>query len=279
MNKLRIGLTLFVLLLAHVGIAQQDSLYTDTVIVVKDPIIVKKQVIAPDIKVSPAPTKNPWGLEAFFTYGKPIHISSSDSVKLSPVSSLNVGILLTRKLGNWELGTGILLSSNSFNYQKSKTESYSYAKDSTYNKVLTQYTQLYHGVDSTTYIFQKRDTVLTKHQSKTTTSTGNNSYSYLQIPISIGYRLNLWQHKLFLIPRVQFITGIRVKYDDGSFETPQPIVLSYAAQLNIMYAITARINVLLKANWQSNITKVYSYEPQSQNWENIGLGIGFGINF
>ncbi|MBY0425110.1 MAG: hypothetical protein K2Q22_05690, partial [Cytophagales bacterium] len=209
-----------------------------------------------------------------FIGGKPF-LTSSNSTQVTSNLLYTGGLLLTRNIKNFELGIGISWFKGSFNYKSSNTASSISNLDSTYTVLLDSYIQNIGGKDTTVYITEERDTSFTRTSYITTHHSGNPSYTYIQIPIGVGYKFNLWKDKLHLIPRVQFIYGICTHAITDGYDSPGTSTLSYTAQLNFSYALTSYLSVLAKGQWES-----YFIQPfPSQTFQSFTYGAGIVVHF
>lgn len=274
MKKIRVILLLSVCVLARVVNAQEETEKADTVIITKDPVILRKQVIANPAPTEPIKTQKKWSLEAFFLTGKPILVSTN-STQLTPYFFHNCGLLLNRHSKNFELGIGVHLVKSSFQYQKTNTYTNVITYDSSYTALLDSYIQNIGGRDTTIYITEQRDTSITKTTSTTSIQTGNPSFTYINIPVTIGYKINIWKERLYVIPRAQFMYGILVQSSLEGYDSPKTSTFGYAAQLNLMYTFAQRYSILGKAQWQSNVTSPYP----SVNMHSLTYGMGLAVHF
>lgn len=274
MNKLKIILILSFGVLARIAYAQEETEKADTVIIIKEPVILRKQVIASPAPIEPIKNQKKWGIEAFFLTGKPI-LTSSNNTQLTSNFLYNGGLLLTRNIKNFEIGFEVNLIKGSFQYQRSNISTNILKYDSSYTALLDSYIQNIGGKDTTVYITEQRDTTLTKTNYTTSSQTGNPSFTYIQIPISIGYKINIWKERLYVIPRIQFIYGVLVQSLQDGYDSPQNSTYSYTAQMNLMYTFAQRFSIIGKAQWQSNFTSTYP----SLTMQNLTYGVGLAVHF
>ncbi|MBC7391397.1 MAG: hypothetical protein H7329_19510 [Opitutaceae bacterium] len=272
----------FSLLYTSTCFAQQDSVYTDTVIIVKDPHIIKRQVLAAD-PTNPVyniiDTSLKWTLESFFLAGKSDFGKLADGLTVIKGNSLNAGILLTRNFKTFELGLGIGISSNSFSSTFIKQTGYFTNRDSSYIKVLDSYVQTVDGKDSTFYITEPADTTIRSYSTVFTQHESKNSFSYLEIPISLGYRINLYRNRLNLIPKAQFIWAGLLNHTGENLGKPKKTILKYGFQLNLSYDIIKHLSVSGKVQLQETLTEIYPDVPESQKWSTVQYGLGMAIKF
>lgn len=268
-----------ILLSASSCFAQQDSVYTDTVIVKKDPHIIKKQVLVTDPVYIKTDSSLKWSLECFFMTGKSDFGKLMEGLTVTRGKSLNAGIFLTRNFHHFELGLGVGISANSFSSTFMKQTDYFSIRDSSYTKVLDSYVQTVNGKDSTIYVTEPADTIINSYSTVITQNESKNSFSYLEIPISLGYRINLYKNRLNLIPRVQFILGGLLNHTGQNLGTPQKSIFKYGFQLNLSYDILKHVSLNGKVQWQETLSEIYPEVQKSKVWTTVQYGIGLAIKF
>jgi hypothetical protein len=258
--------------------AQQDSLYTDTVIVVKDPHIITKQVVIQPTKDT-SQNKNHWQIEAFYLEGNVSVSPKITTTSLNNFSTQLFGLQVYRAFRSLEIGVGVGMLNTQFQQQTSKQETDYFRKDSSFIRLLDSYVQTVNGKDTTIYITEPADTVLQKTNVSTSTKSGNVNFSYFQIPLSIGYRINIWNERLFFTPRAQLIFGLRTQLKTDFKESMHKFIYNYGFQTDLSFAIFRNVEIKAKANWQSNISRPFYGEEQTPNWYWLAFGLGFGYSF
>ena len=268
-----------ILLSASSCFAQQDSVYTDTVIVIKDPHIIKKQVLATDPVYIKTDSSLKWSLECFFLAGKSDFGQLTEGLTVTRGKSLNAGILLIRNFHHFELGLGIGISSNSFSSTSIKQTGFFASRDSSYTKVLDSYVQTVNGKDSTIYVTEPGDTTINSHLTVLIQNESKNSFRYLEIPVSLGYRINLYKNRLNLIPRVQFILGGLLNHTGQNLGTPKKGIFKCGFQLNLSYDILKHVSLIGKVQWQETLSEIYPEVQKNKVWTTLQYGIGLAIKF
>lgn len=269
----------FIFILASLAcLAQQDSLYTDTVIVVKDPHIITKQVFITPLKDT-SRNANHWQIEAFYLKGSVSVSPENKTTSLNDFTSYLFGLQVYRSFRSLEIGVGLSMLNTQFQQQTSKKETDNFQKDSSFIRLLDSYVQTVSGKDTTIYITEPADTVLQKTSVRTSTKSGNVAFSYLQIPLSIGYRINIWNERLFFTPKAQLIFGLRTQLKTDFEESMHKFIYNYGFQIDLSYAIFRNVEIEAKANWQSNISRPFYGEEQTPNWTWLAFGLGLGYSF
>jgi len=169
--------------------------------------------------------------------------------------------------------------STQFQQQTNKNETDYFQKDSSFIRLLDSYVQTVNGKDTTIYITEPADTVLQKTNVRTNTKSGNVAFSYLQIPLSIGYRINIWNERLFFTPRAQLIFGLRSQLKTDFEESMHHFIYNYGFQTDLSFAIFKTLEIKAKANWQSNISRPFYGEEKKPNWSWLAFGLGLGYGF
>jgi len=105
MGKVSVWLFIFITAGCHFSIAQKDSLYTDTVIIVKDPHIINKQIYTYNLS-SEKPIKTYNSVEIFTSLGSSLKTLTRDQ-SFSPGTFINYGLLFSRNFGPFEAGIGV----------------------------------------------------------------------------------------------------------------------------------------------------------------------------
>jgi len=261
-----------------VSFAQLDPHYTDTIIVVKDPHVITKQVyLESDLDTSNEAFN--WQIEAYYLSGGVSVLARNPETLLSSFNSNLVGLQVFKTYKTFELGLGFGIFTTQFTQETTTKEQIDFQKDSTYMKVLDAYIQTIDNVDSIIYVTESADTVLRKTNSQTRVKTGSIKFSYLQIPLSIGYRLNIWHKRLFFTPRAQLIFGLRTQLKTDFEESMHKFIYNYGFQAELSYAIFRNLEVKAKANWQSNISRPFYGEEKASNWSWLQFGMGLGYSF
>lgn len=269
----------FIFLLASLAcFAQQDSLYTDTVIVVKDPHIITKQVVIQPTKDTSKNARH-WQIEAFYLKGNVSVSPENITTALNAFSFHLFGLQVFRTFSALEIGVGLGMLNTQFQQQTSKQENEYFQKDSSFVRLLDSYVQTVNGKDSTVYITEPADTVLHKTSVRTSTKSGKVAFSYFQIPLSIGYRINIWNERLFFTPRAQLIFGLRTQLKTDFEESMHKFIYNYGFQADLSFAIFRNVEIKAKANWQTNISRPFYGEEQSPNWSWLAFGLGLGYSF
>lgn len=258
--------------------AQQDSLYTDTVIVVKDPHIITKQVVIQPTKDT-SHNSNHWQIEAFYLKGDVSVSPENKLTALNAFSSHLFGLQVYRTFRSLEIGVGLGMLTTQFKQQTSKQETDYFQKDSLFIRLLDSYVQTVNGKDTTIYITEQADTVLQKTSVRTSTKSGNVTFSYFQIPLSIGYRINIWNERLFFTPRAQLILGLRTQLKTDFEESMHKFIYNYGFQTDLSFIVFKNLEIKAKANWQTNISRPFYGEEQKPNWSWVQFGLGLGYSF
>jgi hypothetical protein len=273
-----IRITCVFILASLVCFAQQDSLYTDTVIVVKDPHVITKQVFITPIKDT-SRNANHWQIEVFYLKGNVSVSPENKTTSLNDFTSHLFGLQVYRLFRSLEIGMGLSMLTDQFQQQTSKKETDYFRKDSSFIRLLDSYVQTVNGKDTTIYITEPADTVLQKTNVRTSIKSGNAAFSYLQIPLSIGFRINIWNERLLFTPKAQLILGLRTQFKTDFEESMHKIIYNYGFQTELRYTVFRNLEIKAKANWQSNFSRPFYGEEQKPNWSWLAFGLGLGYNF
>jgi len=135
------------------------------------------------------------------------------------------------------------------------------------------------GKDTSIIITDERNIRIVSASTKNAINRNHHSYVYLQLPLSIGYKLNVWKNNLFLITRIQLIYSLRLNHFSSDYFTPQKNVWNYGIKLNLSYSFSKHFSLLLKGQWQGGITKMYAGKDFPFYSKSIFYGVGLAQNF
>jgi hypothetical protein len=267
------GIILFLFLLRALVFAQNDSSYTDTVIIHKAPLIIKQQVF---VSV-PVYTKRETSLDAGLYYSLNKNVAPSSSSVTGAFQS--TGFQVRYHEGNIEIGTGIgiLTSSVTYNVQEQSTQ-----------QVMA--TQIVTKIDS-----QSCSTVIDPwgvvtecnktYDTSLVLKTVNTPYEvqkkttlyYLQIPLSIGYIFR--KDKWVVTPTLQLMYNKRLGKTNEDLLQKSDVWMA-GLQFSIGRVILPNLTLEVKAQYQSNLSAIYSAASfQQDNWKLLGLGLGVYYRF
>ncbi len=264
--------------LASVAVfAQEDSLYTDTVIVQKAPHVITKQVYVNPVTDTSNATR--WQLEVSYLIGNVSISPKYASINMKNYSFNLMHFQAYRTFRRWELGLGLGWMTTQFQQESMLKENFHFQKDSSFVRILDSYVQTVGGKDTTIYITEPADTVLQKTSQRTILKSGQVKFSYVQIPFTIGYRIPLWKQRLFFTPRVQLIFGLRTQLKTNFEETMHKFAYTYGLQTDLSYVLFRNVEIKAKANWQSNLSRPFYGEAKAPNWHWLAFGLGLGVRF
>ena len=256
--------------------AQSDSTFTDTVVIFKDPHIIRHKVVIrsalePDRKI---PSMK---FGVYFGVGDNKIKSNEPLIAVKGTSFQNAGIQIGCNLNRIELqtGLGILNTSITYNIQKS----FETIRTQTETIILVQ------GSISTVDSLGVLTIVTTTKYGEVTREIKektkyNETYTYknqfIQIPIFIGYGFKLAHQKLKITPGFQLILNKTQNETESSEFRLKNTFWIYGCHLKFEYAIKDYLSVELKGFWQQSKDSIYK-NGQSEIWKLPG--INFGINY
>lgn len=268
----------------------RDTIFVYDTLSVKDTVIVTDTIRVKDtsnVELDNAKVKFDLQLFAGFSYGgqtfSQTNVSGSDYVlEENPLFTPSFGFNINASWKNINIGTGVeyfqigedyALSSNSV-IENDTVEVVGYDYDTiVFNEQTQTFDTVYVPVyDSVTYY----DTI-------TTTNNWLNSYSWLSIPLNLGYRFKVG--KWAVIPRAGVTFNFGMRNSKGQYPnsmgsdvlTVDPVVfnLDYLLQLEIRRSI-GKAEIYVSPNYRGNATPVTS-GSSVRKYKSVGLRFGVAI--
>ena len=253
--------------------AQQDSAYTDTVVIEKPPLIIKQKVHISVPVFIPRETSFDAGL--YYSANKSLAPASKSITGL--IQSAGFQLRYHEEKVEIGAGVGILTAQVTYDIEKQRVE----------QEVITKTTWT---VDSNTC-----STVIDPWGVKTTCDTTFSTVSaqetrhipftveqkatlyYLQIPLSLGYlfKKNLWTFSPTLLLSYLHRLGAR-----NEVLMQREELWMGGIQCSLGRTVLDMFQLEVKAQYQSNLSSVYhAAEYQDDNWKLIGFGVGVYYTF
>lgn len=261
----------FLLLLCLPCLAQTDSLYTDTVIIVQPPLVIKKQV---HVSVTDY-IKEESSIELGAYYS--VNWNQSPTSFTTNGAFQSTGIQARYNLGQFQAGLGIGILHTSVNYQQEYTTSSEIVirVDTTF-KVLDCYWvvengQLTYRCAGDTIFNPIKQTITTKHEIKQ-----KESLQYLQLPISLSYVLTKGNYSL--APCLQAIYHKRTTPSNDLWRWEESMWM-IGTEVRLGYLFKTHLLAEVKVEYKKNLTTLNASEENRQNWNLLGLGLGIYYRF
>jgi hypothetical protein len=251
--------------------AQNDSLYTDTVVIIKPPVIIKQKVhVYVPIK---SDTLSFIDAGLYLSLAKDIS-SSSQAVTGIFLSS---GFQVRFHLGNFEVGTGMGIVSSKIIYPSQKHTVLLPAPDKM--EVKEKLIQTYHKIDPVTgqllnYYVYESDTSYVKQTTEETSYSKEVTHrlNYLQIPLSVGYSFH--RNSGYVTPSGFLMYNRNIKGVEDTLAS-QKQMWSVGLMLSAGYQINSRLLVEIKMQYQRTLASPYQDESyKNDHWNLLGIGIG-----
>jgi hypothetical protein len=257
-------------------LAQTDSTFTDTIVIFKDPHIIRHEVV---IRSPSEPARKIPSMKFGLYYGVGGNQIKSKEllVEVKGKSFQNFGIQVGYNFKNLEISTGLGILNTSIHYTIPKNvETIRYQKDSI---ILAQNTITITNLDGTV-----TKITTTKYGEITREIREVNYYnefqslkrSFIQIPIFIGYAFKLPHERLKITPGIQLVMNKTINSSQTSGLAMKNTFILYGCHLKFEYAIKDNVSVELKGFWQQSRGNMYK-EAQAEIWK--FTGINFGINY
>jgi hypothetical protein len=257
-------------------LAQTDSTFTDTIVIFKDPHIIRHEVV---ISSPSEPARKIPSMKFGLYYGiGGNEIKSKDIlVEVKGKSFQNFGIQVGYNFKNLEISTGlgILIASIHYTIQKN-FETISYQKDSI---ILAQNTITITNLDGTvTKITTTKYGEITREIREVNYYNESQSLkrSFIQIPIFLGYAFRLPHERLKITPGIQLVMNKTINSAQTIGSGMKSNFILYGCHLRFEYAITDNVSLELKGFWQQSRGNMYK-EARAEIWKLTG--INFGINY
>lgn len=257
-------------LLCFECIAQKDSLYTDTVIIVQPPLVIKKQV---HVSVTDY-MREQSSIE--------IGVSATTSWNLTPSEHTKNGIFYsTSLLMRYGIGQLRMTLSTGFNatsvlYQEQK-------EDVSYSTVTERYIvdqscyYIYpNGIKTweCKYQYEEREKEVATVTPYTVEHKGQITYAYLGLTPSYLFEKENW----VLVPGFQF-SYHRLLSEKNDFWNWEKNLWMVAAECSIGYRFHPRFLTEIKMSYQTNISPLNMSDTDKQSWNLLGGGLGFFYRF
>jgi hypothetical protein len=264
----------FIFLLVYLGFtdswAQTDSLYTDTVVIVKPPVVITQQVHVSDPSHPRASSAFDAGI--YYSLNKNVAPSSSSVTGMFQTT----GFQVRYHQGNLEIGSGlgILTSSMTYTLHQSVGQGSSL---SIHTDTLDCYQQISMTGDTTIVCHTQNDTSWVPKGAKEFSVEKKTTLHYLQIPLSIGYTFR--KEKWYLTPSVQVIFNKRIGSTNEDLGQKDLIWMA-GGQVSVGRSFYEHFLVEIKGQYQQNISSVYTQSPyENNNWNLLGIGLSLYYRF
>lgn len=256
-------------------VAQTDSTFTDTIVIFKDPHIIRHEVVIR----SPSETERkkipPMKFGLYYGAGKNQIKSNEPLIEVQGKSFQNFGIQVGYNLKNLEISTGLGILTTSIHYTTQKSfETIRYQKDSI---ILAQNTITITNLDGTV-----TKITTTKYGEVTREIIDVNYYNeflsfkrrFFQIPVFIGYAFKLPFERLKITPGIQLIVNKTLSSSGSSDFSMKNTYLIYGCYLKFEYAIRDNISLEIKGFSQQSQANIYN-EEHAEIWKLTGINFGF----
>lgn len=270
MGKRFVLCTLFYLPLFSVAFAQEQMPYTDTVIIEKDPLVIKKEVLVhtPTAAVEQAP--NHWKIGLSVLSGTTNATSHHPTITTTASNYQSLGIELKHQLGHLEIGTGIGVWTTSVVQKVQYEREYNDMETRIVRDTLDCWTTIINGKIVTECHYEDRpvsdQVVRTEYIRNEQTFT----LQYLQIPLSLGYVLH-WR-KWYLTPTLQVlqnrVLGERAHYSAWNW--------TGGGQLLLGNLLSYRLSAEVKVQYH---TALGSPATHNEHWQQLAGGIACYFHF
>lgn len=260
----------FLFLLSLKCLAQTDSLYTDTVIIVQPPLVIKKQVHVPVTDY----IKEESSIELGAYTSANWNLSPSANTKNG--SFYSFGLQVRYNLGNAQVGLGMgTLQTSLASQQDIYTSDTTIRQDSSLQKGDCIF-QIMNGelVELCFYDTVVNQVMTVNTSPQTLRQQGN--IQYLQIPFSLAYHFKMG--KWSLSPCLQAIYQKRVSLQDDFWQWKENSWLM-GTEVRLSYLFHSHLLTEIKAEYKRNLTSINSNLAEKQQWNLFGLGIGIYYRF
>lgn len=245
--------------------AQTDSTYTDTVVIVKPPLIIKREV---HVSLS-----NPKKEESTIDLGVYYNLNKNIAPASQTVAGLihSTGFQVRYHKGNIEIGTGVGVLNSTIRHDLFSETTSAVNVTNIIKDTLDCYTII--EPKGVTTICHTKDSLVNEQKTVigTTVTQKTSLISYLQIPLSLGYTFQL--RKWYLTPAFQLIYSRRLK-GSSEYNGLKDQLWMAGGQLSLGCKLSTHFQLELKANYQSSLSPVYSSLQNQENWSLLGLGLG-----
>lgn len=245
-------------------VAQQDTLYTDTVIVKKPPVVITRQVHVSEPEGS---QKRGTSLEAGLYYG--IHQNVAPTSQSVTGIFQTSGIQIRYHTQDIEIGTGIgLLTTSLSSHLLIQTQS----QQTTYN--IKQDTLDCYVIGGTKKVCDvQTDTVKEQRTVPEISSTTQKAMlHYIQVPLSLGYAFH---HTTW-----NFTPSLQLSYNKYLGKQEDIVLMQnqfwlVGGNIGIGKRIGSHFMIEVKGQYQHNLSPVYSDAANpKENWSLFGLIVG-----
>lgn len=258
------------------GWAQQDSLYTDTIVVVKDPHVVKRKIYTYDSSRAGYKLPISWGLELYSTFGKSPAPKSLTNVSTFAKTQSNHCLQLLLSLRKWEVEAGVGILNSGYDQRTQWENHYSTTIEESIRVLLDSYDEEINGETTRHEIWGIRDTTYTIQHTDVYYTSASLRSSHLQLPFGLGRRFALGQTRWYLLPRVQCVYLKRMNFDAVGTPAPPSSQWNMAFELNMGYEIGKNWSVMAKVRKQGG-GNVPTNTSNGYPWS-YGIGLSFLVH-
>ncbi|MBC7390161.1 MAG: hypothetical protein H7329_13170 [Opitutaceae bacterium] len=270
--------------------AQIDSLKVDTVIIIQEPLILRKQVYLGDGSGAQMSTKVKnknshqyfknitWHLTGTFGFGNSQLFKFDNDQKISLNSYRKYGFGITAGFKQFLFSMGIGSFTTGLNYSvyndenRSKQESvtvYDYSHAST---TILPGRIIYKGVITRDSSYTVNYTVLAENRKQT-------QIIFLTVPLSIGYRMNMENRKWFIMPELNICPAFTLKQKHvQEVDSPKEIFWMYGGMLSLGRDFSPKLLLHTYLQFQNTFNGVYTNHPDSRiKLTGFGIGVMYRI--
>lgn len=257
-------------LLCFKCIAQKDSLYTDTVIIVQPPVVIKKQV---HVSVTDY-IKEESSLELGAYYSVNWNLIPTSNTTNSAFHS--AGLQARYAIGSLQIAAGLGTLRTRVSYNETYTTVVEATRMDTSYKILDCYWivdqgQLKYICAADTVLSQVKETSVTSHHLQ-----HQDQVQYVQVPLSVSYQFKTGDWSLS--PGVQAIYHKRTSSTDEFWKWKESMWL-LGTEIRLGYLFRSHLLTELKVEYKKNLTPLNESEGNKQHWNLLGLGIGLYYRF
>lgn len=255
---------LFCLLIPFIGIAQKDSVYTDTVLIVKPPLVIEKKVHVSLGTKEPMHLDKSFELGAFYSVATNIAPSPSFQTSAFHSSGLKASILVN----NWAFGLGAGLLSSSIKYQP--IDSFTIEIIET-RKCFPQRDSLGNVIKLTCIPLDTGYNAI-----KVNANDYKTSITLLQIPFSVGYTFAFKKWKM--IPALQLVFLYNIGSRSDFWQWRQSLWMA-GAEINLRRQLSDHLSTELKLEYKTTLQSFSENNEFKRHLHLLGLGIGVTYSF
>ncbi len=274
MRKRIACIVVFVSVFVGIAIAQKDSLYTDTIVIVKPPLIISQKVHIS----SPYSSFKPSSLDIGLCYGLYKNSASHGNILSGGVQTM--GLQLKAHYEAIEIGFGFGIVNSNYILPSQRMESIFPAPDrleilkvpldtiemdTVINNRTAQIEKIYYEMDTIVHTGQTYSKI-------TFTQEEKRHLRYIQIPLSLGYTLHA--KKWHATPSLQ-LWYTRLMGAEQAVTMPKHHFWLAGAMFNFARSLHRNILIEFNVRYLHNVTSIYASPSYQQNgWDLIGVGIG-----